>query len=61
MPTPILKKTDEEKMKENKETETCLKELENLEKCLDEKDECVNFFDTWLKCNESASTEKKSD
>ena len=61
MPTPILNKNQEEQMKENKKTETCLKELENLEKCLNESEECVNFFDTWLKCNETASTEKKSD
>ena len=33
---------DEEKMKENKETETCLKELENLEKKEDGKFEILD-------------------
>ena len=56
--TDIKNKTTE--TTEKKPTpEKCLTELKQLEKCLDEKKECMDLLNVWIKCSEQPYQQKE--
>lgn len=59
MPFSILKKFDEDIKKQIYISKNCVKEFNEYEKCLNEKKECVDFFNIWIKCNEKPNLKIK--
>jgi len=60
MPFSIIKKIDHDSQKANGMSDKCVKELQNLEKCSDKKEDCTEFYNAWIKCNEQPILERKS-
>ena len=62
MPFSILKKMDEDFKKEQKvseKPEMCEKEFKEYQNCVDNKKECTDLFEIWMKCNEKPLPERK--
>ena len=61
MSLSIVKKFDEDILKNMKISEKCIKELQNLEKCNNENKDCTNLFNLWIKCNDIPTIQNKNE
>ena len=59
MPFSIVKKIDEDIKKDKKMSEMCEKEFKEYQNCVDNKKECTDLFQVWMKCNEKPHPERK--